>query len=150
MTIAEVEYRSHITSPPGRNGCVFADDIFRCILVNEKFCISVKDSLNFVSWGSIDNDPALVQIMAWCRIADKPLSEPMLTWFTDEYMGTRGDELKYCSLVMPYRNLDMGQHWLSYWLVALWHQAVTCTNLDFSLVTFTEIDLKVIAQWVPK
>ena len=27
----------------------------------------------------IDNIPALVQIMAWHRIGDKPLSEPMLT-----------------------------------------------------------------------
>ena len=24
--------------------------------------------------------------MAWCRIGDKPLSEPMLTWFIDAYM----------------------------------------------------------------
>ena len=27
-----------------------------------------------------------VQIMAWCQIGDKPLSEPMLTWFIDAYM----------------------------------------------------------------
>ena len=24
--------------------------------------------------------------MAWCRIGDKPLSKPMLTWFTDAYI----------------------------------------------------------------
>ena len=34
----------------------------------------------------IDNNPALAQIMAWRRIGDKPLSEPVLTWFTDAYM----------------------------------------------------------------
>ena len=29
--------------------------------------------------------------MAWYRIGDKPLSEPLLTWFTDAYIcGTRG------------------------------------------------------------
>ena len=35
---------------------------------------------------TIDNPPALVKIMAWRRIGDKPLSEPMLTRLTDAYM----------------------------------------------------------------
>ena len=30
----------------------------------------------------IDNSLALAEIMAWCRIADKPLSEPILTLFS--------------------------------------------------------------------
>ena len=30
------------SSPPGWNGCHFTDDIFRCIFVNEKFCILIK------------------------------------------------------------------------------------------------------------
>ena len=46
--------------PPGQNGRHFADDIFRCIFVNEKFCILIKISLKFVSEGPIDNNPALV------------------------------------------------------------------------------------------
>ena len=33
----------------------------------------------------IDKNPALVYIMAWHRIGDKPISEPMLTRFTDAY-----------------------------------------------------------------
>ena len=53
------------SSPPGQNGCHFADDIFRCIFVNEKFCILIKISLKFVSYSPIDNNPALVEIMAW-------------------------------------------------------------------------------------
>ena len=40
--------------------------------------ISIKISLNFVPNGPIDNIPALVQIMAWRRPGDKPLSEPMV------------------------------------------------------------------------
>ena len=31
--------------------------------------------------------------MAWRRIGDKPLSEPMPTRFTDAYAALRGDEL---------------------------------------------------------
>ena len=74
------------TSPLGQNGHHFTDDSFKCIFVNEKFPILIKISLKFVPEGPIDNSPALVLIMTWCRIGTKPLSEPMLTWFTDAYM----------------------------------------------------------------
>ena len=60
------------SSPPGQNGSNFADNIFRCIFMNEKFCILIKISLKFVPRGPSDNNPALVQIMAWCRIGNKP------------------------------------------------------------------------------
>ena len=40
---------------PGQNGRYFADDIFRCILANEKFCILIEISLKFVPNGPIDN-----------------------------------------------------------------------------------------------
>ena len=48
------------SSPPGQNVRHFADDIFRCIFMNEKFCILIKISLKFVPTGPIDNNPALV------------------------------------------------------------------------------------------
>ena len=79
------------SSPPGLNGLLFADNIFRYILVNEKFCILLEISLKFVPKGPIDNNPSLAQIMAWRRIGDKPLSEPMLTRFTDAYMRHWGE-----------------------------------------------------------
>ena len=56
------------SSPPEQNGRHFADDIFRSIFVNEKFCILIKVSLNFVPEGPIDNNQALVWMMAWRRI----------------------------------------------------------------------------------
>ena len=49
----------------------YADDIFKCIFWNENILISIKISLKFISYSS-------VQIMAWCRPGDKPLSEPMM------------------------------------------------------------------------
>ena len=55
------------SSPLGQNGRHFADDIFNCIFVNEKFRILIKNSLKFVPRRPIDNNPALVQIMA-CRL----------------------------------------------------------------------------------
>ena len=70
------------SSPPGQNGHYFTGDSFMCIFVNEKFCIWI--SLKFVPKGPIDNNRAM--IIAWHRIGDKPLSEPMQTIFTDAYM----------------------------------------------------------------
>ena len=46
--------------------------------MNENIRISIKISLMFVAKGPFDNIPALVQIMAWHRPGDKPLSEPMV------------------------------------------------------------------------
>ena len=63
-----------------------ADNVFRCIFMNEFFFILIKISLKFVPKGPIDNKPALVKIMAWRWKGGKPLSEPMLTRFTDAYM----------------------------------------------------------------
>ena len=48
------------SSPPGQNGRNFSDDIFRCILENEKFCILIKISRKFVPKDLINNNPALV------------------------------------------------------------------------------------------
>ena len=63
-----------------------ADDIFKCIFMNEIIYISIKISLWFVPKGTTNNIPALVQIMAWRRSGDKSLSETMLTQFTDAYV----------------------------------------------------------------
>ena len=67
--------------PIGHNGH-FADDSFKYIIVNEKFCIK-KNSLKFVPESLINNNPALFYIMALHWIGDKPFSEPMLSRFTD-------------------------------------------------------------------
>ena len=56
----------------------FADDIFTCIFFNENCCIMIKFSLKYARKGRIDNNPALVQIMAWRRSGDEPLSESMM------------------------------------------------------------------------
>ena len=66
------------TLRPRQNGRHFADDVFKCIFLNENVWILLKISLKFVPKGPINNIPSLVQIMAWCRPGDKPLSEPMI------------------------------------------------------------------------
>ena len=48
----------------GQNGRHFADDIVKCVLLNENILISNKISLKLVPRGLINNIPALVEIMA--------------------------------------------------------------------------------------
>ena len=62
---------------PRQNGRHFADAILKCISLIENVGIPIKISPKFVPTGPINNFPALVQIMAWRRSGDKPLSEPM-------------------------------------------------------------------------
>ena len=59
------------TTTTGRH---FANDIFKCIFLNENVWIPVKISLKFVPKGPINNIPALIQIMAWHWPGNKPLS----------------------------------------------------------------------------
>ena len=66
------------TCRPRQNGRHFADDIFKCIFLNDNVKISVKFSLNLVPKGPINNIPSLVHIMAWRRPGDKPLSKWMM------------------------------------------------------------------------
>ena len=63
------------TLRPRQIGRHFADDTFKRIFLNENVRISIKISLKYVPKGPINNNPALIQIMAWCRSGDKPLSE---------------------------------------------------------------------------
>ena len=66
------------TLRPSQNGRHFADDTFKRIFLNENVGILIKISLKFVPKGPINNIPALVQVMAWRRPGDKPLTEPMV------------------------------------------------------------------------
>ena len=66
------------TLRPRQKGRHFAEDAFNRIFLNENVGISIKISLKFVHKDPINNIPALVQMMAWRRPGDKPLSEPMM------------------------------------------------------------------------
>ena len=86
---------------PNQNGCDFADDIFKCIPVNENVQMSIESSLKFVSKGPIDNTPALVQIMACRLFGDKPLFETMIAYWC-MYVSLGPNELtpvaKWCHM----------------------------------------------------
>ena len=77
------------TLRPRQIGRHFADDIFNCIFLNENVWIPIRISLKFVPKGPINNIPALVQIMAWRRPGDKPLSESMMVSLPTHICVTR-------------------------------------------------------------
>ena len=56
----------------------YADDIFKCIFLNENVWIARKKSLNIFPEDPINNIQSLVQIMAWHLPCDRPLSETIM------------------------------------------------------------------------
>ena len=79
---------------PRLNRRPFADDIFKCIFSNENEWFSPRISLKFVPKVRINNIPALVQIMAWRRPGDKPLSEPVMVSLLTHICVTRPQWVK--------------------------------------------------------
>ena len=79
---------------PRQDGGHFPDDVFQCIFLNENAWISIKISLKFIPKGPINNIPALIQIMAWRRPGDKPLSEPMMVKLPTHICVTRPQWVK--------------------------------------------------------
>ena len=59
------------------------------IFLNENIRISIKICLKFVPKVPINNIQALVQVMAWRRPGDKPLSEPMMVCLLTHIFVTR-------------------------------------------------------------
>ena len=56
------------------------------------------------------------------------------------------NKLTHCGLVMPYGDIDLGQHWLRHWLVAWQHQTITWTSIDISSKVFCGIHSAVLQE----
>ena len=95
------------TLRPRQNGRHFPDDTFKPIFLYENVRISIKISLKFVPKGPINNNPSLVQIMAWRRPGDKPLSEPMIVGLPMHMCFTR-------------------PQWVNQWLLSVHHSTNGC------------------------
>ena len=65
------------TLRPRQDGRHFPDDIFKWIFLNENVQICLRFHWNLFPRFRINKIPPLVQIMAWCQLGDKPLSETM-------------------------------------------------------------------------
>ena len=113
------------TLRPRHNFRDFADDTFKCILLNGNIWMSIKFSFKFVPKGLIDNVAALFKIMALPRPGDKPLSEPMMVsllthiwvtrcqWAKDKFRG----DILYCGSLQGINKIADG-NWSrnSFWM----------------------------------
>ena len=102
-----------------QNSRHFSDDTFRCIFLNKNVWISINISPKLVLKGPINNIPALVQIMAWRRSGDKPLSEPRMVSLLTHICVTRPQWFNPCSAVFIYLHfLSFCQtNWISEWVI---------------------------------
>ena len=84
---------------PGQNGRHFADNIFKCIFLNEKIWILCKISLKIVPKGPIDNDQAPGSSIGFDN-GLAPNRRQAIIWtyvhpiFWCIYVALGGDELK--------------------------------------------------------
>ena len=99
---------TYYTLKPRQYGRHFADNVFKCIFLNENVWILVTISLQCVSKVSINNIPALVQIMTWRRSGDKPLSEPIMVSLLMHICVTRPQWVKTWWLI--YASVNLGHY----------------------------------------
>ena len=126
---------------PRQNGRHLADDKFKCIFLNENVWIPIKISLKFVPKGSNNNNPALVQIMAWRRPGDKPLSEPMMIILLTHICVTRPQWVKenalesvVCEMVAILSRRQCDNLITGYWITA----KLSCHVQNLVVITLFE------------
>ena len=132
------------TLRPRQDGRHFPDDIFKCNFMSENVQISIRISLKFVPKGPINNIPALVQIMAWRRSGDKPLSEPMMVsllthicvtrpqWVSTLCVSTKSSQISLWENTQSYGECCSRGHYWDYYPCALSLQLIwRSASVDF-------------------
>ena len=125
----------------------FPDDLFNWIFLNENIWILIKTSFKFISKGPINNISAMVQIMAWHRPGDKPLSEHMVFSLLTHICVTRSQWVKLCLLADITRSLNNQEGAYCpacrtsliatrFWVVMICPIIKCLTVLEFSFILF--------------
>ena len=140
-----IQYPHINTLRPRQHGRHFPDNIFKYIFLNENACISITISLKFVPKGPINKIPSLVQIMAWRRPGDKPLSEPMMVCLLTHICVTRPQWVKLCkpcwtllTLQVPRNSTNIVHDVIQSKYIQHWfHIGINCQVLRLCLLWFT-------------
>ena len=83
----------------------------------------------FVPKGPINNIPALVQIMAWRRPGDKPLSEPIMVSLLTRICVTRPQWVKVQSTVFWSQNFDLVENFQkTVVLIVIFQDKILCAT----------------------
>ena len=125
----------------------FADDLFKCIFLNGNVLILIKIALKFIPKDPLNNIPASVQIMVWCQLGDKPLSEPMMIILLTHMRHSASlSQIKRCPVYWS------GLQWLNemYHLIRLspLHKIclVTLRPKSYDLLDYFFVGLEVLCQ----
>ena len=136
------------TLRPRQNGRYFTDDVFKWIFLNENAWISLKISLKFVPKVRINNIPAMVQIMAWRRPGDKPLSEPMMVSLLTHICVTRPQWVKTSPVSRNVTSCCMST-WTIKVLLIIWPGYLTLYPMHVTLHTIvTRLHLILVLLYV--
>ena len=109
------------------------DDIFKCIFVKEIWCTLIQMALAFDVIGTIENNSAMVRVMAWRGTSDKPLPEPKITQLSD----------------VIWRHFDLD---LQAYLAIMTVTQVLCHNCHIAgqgwgIFSFKDLPLKLFCGW---
>ena len=132
----------------------FSRRLFKWIFLNENGWIFIKILLKFVPNVPINNIPALVQIMAWRRSGDKPLSEPMMDSLLTQICVTRPQWLNF-KLRLANMLLKIGYEWVRHcmpqfaWILLLTHALYWAVNKrDPCILRFMICGLIICNRWI--
>ena len=108
--------------------CSLYHSVHKFTINNPNLCIIGLEIFNWKYWfdnlsGHLLRPPPFCAALPW-RI-----------WFIKTH----------CGLVMPYGDIELGQHWIRWWFLAWQHQTITWTNVDLSSVRFSSIHLRAIS-----
>ena len=142
---------------PRQNGRHFADDIFKCIFLNENVWIPVKIPLKFVPEGPINNIPAMVQIMAWRRPGAMPLSEPMMVSLPTHICVARPQWVKLGQIMTSIYGCIWPWYMITYpWLSTIYQQergqwlaTITQNNTSYLCRNCQKTNKNVMKTWTP-
>ena len=114
---------------------------FQVHFLNDNVWIWIKVSLKSVPKSPVNNIPALVWIMAWCRPGDKALSEPFMVSLPTHICYTRPLIVPCQRHNTPYKSKFNDSVWRQLWIMFLWN----CTGIDTKNLEVTLA--QVIAWW---
>ena len=101
-------------------------------------------ALKFVPKVRLNNIPALVQIMAWRRPGDKPLSEPMMGSLLTHICVTRPQWVKTSSWVAKSLGSDSWNHQWSIIILEEWNSPLAISRSFFVVAVF----ITWLASWI--
>ena len=101
----------------------FANNIVKCILLNEKYYVLILNFTHFVPKGPFNNKAALVQVMAWHSFSAKAITWTNAVLLLNQW---RPESLTIYHLVIQQvihpRNYTHSSHIVLFCLVEVWYR----------------------------